>query len=270
MSNEKSVIASLANDAGMEKAAYVAALKATCVPANITDAQFAAFCMVAKEYGLNPLTKQIFAFPSRGGVVPVVSVDGWAHVINGNPQMDGVQFEDIREDGKLVAIRCKIYRKDRAHPVECIEYMDECKRQTDVWKQWPARMLRHKSLIQCARYAFGLSGIYDLDEAERIEMVDVTPPKKRAFARVADRNQWMAKTQLRFEEAETIEEVEAINKEIEPTMDLIGVGSGEDGMAWAKIDAAYMMAKARVEAAAEAQLLRQADEGNFDVIIGEN
>ena len=29
-------------------------------------------------------------------------------------------------------------------------------------------MLRHKTLIQCARYAFGLAGVYDEDEAERI------------------------------------------------------------------------------------------------------
>jgi hypothetical protein len=29
-------------------------------------------------------------------------------------------------------------------------------------------MLRHKSLIQCARIAFGFVGIYDQDEAERI------------------------------------------------------------------------------------------------------
>ncbi|MCL6229905.1 recombinase RecT [Bartonella bilalgolemii] len=29
-------------------------------------------------------------------------------------------------------------------------------------------MLRHKAVIQCARYAFGFSGIYDEDEAERI------------------------------------------------------------------------------------------------------
>lgn len=30
-------------------------------------------------------------------------------------------------------------------------------------------MLRHKALIQCARVAFGFSGIYDEDEARRID-----------------------------------------------------------------------------------------------------
>ena len=48
------------------------------------------------------------------------------------------------------------------------EYMAECIRNTDPWKQYPRRMLRHKALIQCARYAFGFAGIVDPDEAERI------------------------------------------------------------------------------------------------------
>lgn len=29
-------------------------------------------------------------------------------------------------------------------------------------------MLRHKTLIQCARLAFGFAGIFDQDEAERV------------------------------------------------------------------------------------------------------
>ena len=36
-------------------------------------------------------------------------------------------------------------------------------------------MLRHKAMIQAARLAFGFTGIYDQDEAERIVEIDVTP-----------------------------------------------------------------------------------------------
>ena len=39
----------------------------------------------------------------------------------------------------------------------------------EPWKQWPRRMLRHKATIQAGRYAFGISGIVDPDEAERIK-----------------------------------------------------------------------------------------------------
>ena len=59
-----------------------------------------------------------------------------------------------------------MYRKDRDHATTCTEYLAECSRNTEPWKKWPARMLRHKAAIQTARYAFGFSGIVEPDEYE--------------------------------------------------------------------------------------------------------
>ncbi|EHN6185736.1 phage recombination protein Bet [Salmonella enterica] len=132
---------------------------------NVTDEQFTALLIVANQYGLNPWTKEIYAFPDKGGIVPVVGVDGWSRIINEHPQFDGMEFSYNKEEG---ACTCKIYRKDRSHPTVVTEYMDECKRNTQPWQSHPTRMLRHKTLIQCARLAFGFAGIYDKDEAERI------------------------------------------------------------------------------------------------------
>ena len=172
--NVPSVIADMASRFGMDKRAFESTLKATVVPANVSNEQFVAFLLVAKEYNLNPLTKEIYAFPAKGGgIQPIVSIDGWCNIINSHPQLDGIEFEDVLKDGKISAIACKLYGKDRSKPIIAIEYMDECKGSSEPWKKWPARMLRHKSLIQCARYAFGFSGIVDPDEAER--MKDVTP-----------------------------------------------------------------------------------------------
>lgn len=125
--------------------------------------QLVSLVVVANQYGLNPFTKEIYALPSRGGITPIVSVDGWARIINDNPNCDGIQFEQDEESAT-----CKIYRKDRNHPTIVTEYLSECKMNTDPWKKYPKRMLRHKALIQCARVAFGFSGIYDEDEAHRI------------------------------------------------------------------------------------------------------
>jgi phage recombination protein Bet len=158
----------------MEPAAFVNAIKATVIKGDCSNEQFAAFLMVAKEYDLNPLTKEIYAFPDRGGITPIVSIDGWMNLINSHPQFDGMEFTDTHgDDGKLASVECRMYRKDRARPVSVIEYMSECFRQTDPWKKWPNRMLRHKAAIQCARYAFGFSGIMEPDEYER--MKDITP-----------------------------------------------------------------------------------------------
>jgi hypothetical protein len=80
---------------------------------NVTDEQFTALLIVANQYGLNPWTKEIYAFPDKGGIVPVVGVDGWARIINEHPQFDGMEFSYDKEEG---ACTCKIYRKDRKHP----------------------------------------------------------------------------------------------------------------------------------------------------------
>lgn len=139
-------------------------LKATAFRGQVSDAQMTALLIVANQYGLNPWTKEIYAFPdSNNGIVPVVGVDGWARIINEHPQFDGLEFEQTDKE-----CTCIIYRKDRAKPTKVTEYKDECSRDTKPWRSHPKRMLRHKALIQCARLAFGYTGIYDQDEAERI------------------------------------------------------------------------------------------------------
>ena len=136
-------------------------LKATVFKGNVTDEQFTALLIVASQYGLNPFTKEIYAFPDRNnGIVPVVGVDGWARILNNNPQFDGMEFEQNDD-----SCTCRIYRKDRSHPVIVTEFMSECRRDTQPWKSHPKRMLRHKAMIQAARLAFGFAGIYDQDEA---------------------------------------------------------------------------------------------------------
>jgi phage recombination protein Bet len=139
-------------------------LKATAFKGPVTDAQMTALMIVANNYGLNPWTKEIYAFPDKNnGIVPVVGVDGWSRIINSHPQFDGIDFEQDAE-----SCTCTIHRKDRGHPIRVTEYMIECRRDVGPWKSHPYRMLRHKALIQCARLAFGFVGIFDHDEAERI------------------------------------------------------------------------------------------------------
>ncbi|HDU8617329.1 TPA: phage recombination protein Bet [Morganella morganii] len=150
-------------DLAIDEKDLINTLRSTAFKAEATDQQFLALLIVANQYNLNPWTKEIYAFPDRTGIVPVVGVDGWARIINGNKNFDGMEFEMDDE-----SCTCKIYRKDRNHPTSVTEYMSECNRGTQPWKSHPKRMLRHKAMIQCARLAFGFAGIYDQDEAERI------------------------------------------------------------------------------------------------------
>ena len=164
-----SLIETMARRVSMEPKLFESTVRSTVMPAKHTNEQFAALMLVAHEYGLNPVVKEIYAFPAKGGgIVPIVSIDGWVNLVNSHPQANGFTFDWIHDDeGKLIACTCRMYRKDRDHPVEVTEYLSECKRNTDPWKM-AHRMLRHKAMIQAARYAFGFSGIYDEDEGAKI------------------------------------------------------------------------------------------------------
>lgn len=170
-SAKTSVLVRMADRFGVDAAKLHSTLKATAFKGDVSNEQFMALMIVADQYGLNPLTKELYAFPDKNnGIVPVVGLDGWARIVNEHPQYDGLEFVDGPADKNGIPdwIECVIYRKDREHPTKVREFYSECKRATGPWGSHPRRMLRHKALIQCARLAFGFVGIYDQDEAERI------------------------------------------------------------------------------------------------------
>jgi len=156
----------------------------------ITDEQMAALMIVADQYGLNPFTKEIFAYEDKGAIVPVVSVDGWIRIINDHPAMDGIEYRysdvmDTPAKGKKCPQWCEavITRKDRSKPIVVREYLDEVyvaerNNYSGPWQSHTKRMLRHKTTIQGGRVAFGFSGIYDEDEAQRIIQAQELPPER--------------------------------------------------------------------------------------------
>lgn len=181
MSKEKSVevvtpqssgaIATMADRLGVEtNALFLKSLREVAFKSpNATNEQLMALVVVSNQYKLNPFTRELYAFPDRGGgIVPIVSVDGWYRIMNEHPQMDGVEYSQATDEAGRVYGEASIYRKDRSRPTVVREYYDEVKRNTDPWKQHGSRMLRHKTIIQAARVAFGFAGIYDPDEGERI------------------------------------------------------------------------------------------------------
>jgi phage recombination protein Bet len=175
-----SLVARTAERFAVEPNKLLGTLKATCFRGDVSTEQLMALLVVADQFNLNPFTREIYAFPDkRNGIIPVVGVDGWSRIINEHPMFDGMDFKDgpANDENLPEWIECTMHRKDRSHPVTAREYMTECYRQPFVkdgktidgpWQSHPRRFLRHKSLIQCARIAFGFVGIYDPDEGERI------------------------------------------------------------------------------------------------------
>jgi len=195
---KKPLLSVMASRFNVDEDKMMATLKATAFKGKVTDEQMMSLLIVANQYGLNPWTKEIYAFPdSQNGIVPVVGVDGWARIINSDSNFDGMEF--VQDDESCT---CKIYRKDRAHAISVTEYMSECRRPTaKPWISHPKRMLRHKAMIQCARLAFGFVGIYDEDEAERISYPerDVSPVNVNSDIKA-------------IEDAQTMEELHSVFK----------------------------------------------------------
>jgi phage recombination protein Bet len=168
-----SLVARVAARFGVEPNKMLTTLKATAFRSEkeATNEQMMALLVVADQYGLNPWTREIYAFPDkRSGIVPVVGVDGWSRIINEHPQYDGCDFVDGPVDAKGIPewIECTLHRKDRGHATTVREYFAECRRATDPWSSHPRRMLRHKAFMQAGRIGFAFVGIYDEDEAQRI------------------------------------------------------------------------------------------------------
>lgn len=183
-------IVGLADSYALSAAAFVFTFKAVAMPAGHSDAEFVSCCLVAKEHGLNPLTKEIYFMKTKSGSIqPIVSVDGWVRKLNEHPQFDGMQFSEQNDgNGNVVSMTCTIYRRDRKHPTIVTEYLDDCSKSGGpVWKINPRRMLRHRVLTQCARYAIGFAGVMDRDEFDQWQaMRDVTPKPAPAALELPD------------------------------------------------------------------------------------
>lgn len=171
---KRSPLKDMAKRLNIDSNILLGVLKKTAFRDCRTNEEFISAVIVANMYKLNPLRGEIYAFPSsKGGVQPIVSVDGWCKVISGHREFDGVSFNEIEDkDGNLIAVECTLYRKGFTHPIVVKEYLEEVQRNTEPWKKMKRRMCRHASLKQAGRVGFGITGIYDEDDADRMKEYD--------------------------------------------------------------------------------------------------
>ena len=169
--------------------AYVRAITANALSELVswTSSDLERLLSTASLHGLDPLNREIFMLPNIGDAPPLIAVgvDGWAKVMNAHPQFSGMLFiESVEQINNIpLWIECEIHRHDRVVPLKVREYFEEARSEHMAWLTHPRRMLRHKCMVQCARLAFGLSGIYDSDEAMRIRQ-----PRGRAKAEFIKKN----------------------------------------------------------------------------------
>lgn len=143
--------------------------------------------LVCENFGLNPFSREIYAFRGKSGdIVPVVSLDGWAKIVRSQKDFNGVSFRFSETAVKVAGcsqelpefVECAMRLKGVDDPIVIQEFMIECfNEKSPVWRKWPRRMLRTRAFIQCARLAFSLTGLYDEGEdfAEDISAIAAAP-----------------------------------------------------------------------------------------------
>lgn len=163
----------------MSPEAFVQALTQTALAPLVTwtQADLEVLLVTCERHGLDPIGREVFMVregdPLTDTAVVVVGVDGWSRILNSHPSFAGMQFRESSEliDGVPAWVECTLHRWDRRVPTRVREYLVEVRGASQAWITHPRRMLRHKALVQCARLAFGLVGVYDPDEAQRVNEV---------------------------------------------------------------------------------------------------
>lgn len=136
-------------------------LDAWCATQSIPPETMIELFKCATRDGLNPILGEIAyevnADQSHSIYIPI---DGWITLIQRQTTFAGMTFSQSEEAKEDIPIwmECTIHRSDFAVPITVREYLSEVRTDHAIWHHMPRRMLRHKTLQQCARLAFGIHG----------------------------------------------------------------------------------------------------------------
>lgn len=147
----------------------------TSIPAEVMKT----ILMTAKRLKLSPLLGHIaWELNDENQWEIYIPIDGWITLIHQEPTFQGITFDQATEleNGIPIWMECAIYRSDLIHPITVREYVAELKTDHPMWAQMPRRMLRHKTLQQCARLAFGISA-----PELKIPIKTMNPSEKNTF-----------------------------------------------------------------------------------------
>ena len=166
----KALTESLAEQFGVTPAELIETTKVVCFKDGAaSNAQLMMLLSFTKNFGLNPLAKECYAFISQGRMSVGVQVDGWSKIADRREDYDGQEIiYENAPNGDVIAITSKTYVKGRAHPTVYRAVLKEWKRNTDVWNSMPTHQLYVKARNEGIRFAFGIPA-YDPDDIERIE-----------------------------------------------------------------------------------------------------
>lgn len=147
------------------------------VAGNATDTEFALLMYLAKEYGLDPLAKQIWLVKYGDAPAQIFAGrDGYLAIAQRSGQLDG--FESGTDVESVVKVNskgepetkselvgwCRIKRKDMSTPFYGKVYFSEYTTGKNLWLSKPRVMIQKVAESVLLRKAFSVSGLYSPEE----------------------------------------------------------------------------------------------------------
>src|SRR3954471_6182375 len=142
-SQQLSIFSTFAAQRHMEKEALISTLMRTIAPPDASMEDLVGFLQIAHRFDLDPWAKEIFLIKGKGKISTYISLDGYARIVNRQPEYDGCSFSyDQDADGVIRSVTCEMYRKDRTRPTIVTEFLSECQMpESTAWRKSPGRML---------------------------------------------------------------------------------------------------------------------------------
>lgn len=171
-----------------------------------TNSQFRMFVEICKATGLNPFLKEIWFVP---GVGVIAGRDGYLRVANEHPQFDGMETLVERDEAGIpIKATCKVWRKDRAHPITCEAYYNEYRKSSAVWTTYKSAMISKVAEVLALKRSFSINGV--VTEEEIGEQRANERGSKEAAQEVAKRK--IAEMKVRIDEPLGVSESDIIDE----------------------------------------------------------
>ena len=182
-----------ASTAGLTPEQWGVLKSSVCKGFSDTEAQVFAFRCQAM--GLSPLSGQITAFKQGGGVIPIVTIDGYRSIASSIDPGYVVEIEYLSADGWVDWIpdepaaqcRAKVWRTGSDRPVVKAVSRKEFSGSGNPWRTMPNHMLAKVAESHALRMAYpqSLAGTYSSDEMsgskpQEAVVTDITPPEPPA------------------------------------------------------------------------------------------
>lgn len=144
-----------------------------------TQSEFKVLLYQAMKYGVDPLSKEIYAIKYGNNPASIfIGRDGFLKIAHRSGTFDGMETRVIKKDGTealicdfqdLYGAVCRVYRKDIKLPFEVAVKLSEYNTGKRNWAKIPETMIKKVAESQALKKAFSITGVYSPEEAGVIE-----------------------------------------------------------------------------------------------------